>query len=215
MDGWVRKVRKDRPTVACMSQRRSHSCARGWDRASACEGWLGMMRGTGWFVGLPRPAASFNGMGVRTTTGRPTHTNKTGMVHGTWYRANSGQANVQAPSHAVPHAARWRRPRHALRPQHAARSSARLPKHGAVGRRAMHGRKRRAAKQWAEGILPTRCPSRRPREAADYLNLPLVAGFRRCEAPDRPAAGCTGETGRRRWRAQARSSTEGARRRTA
>eukprot|EP00964_Phaeocystis_antarctica_P011847 scaffold6549_cov71-Phaeocystis_antarctica.AAC.2 len=72
-----------------------------------------------------------------------------------------------APSHAVPHAARWRRPRHALRPQHAARSSARLPKHGAVGRRAMHGRKRRAAKQWAEGILPTRCPSRRPREAAD------------------------------------------------
>eukprot|EP00964_Phaeocystis_antarctica_P161487 scaffold133393_cov79-Phaeocystis_antarctica.AAC.2 len=65
------------------------------------------------------------------------------MAHGTWYRANSGQANVKAPSHAVPHAARWRRPRHALRPQHAARSSARLPKHGAVGRRAMHGRRRR------------------------------------------------------------------------
>eukprot|EP00964_Phaeocystis_antarctica_P132491 scaffold96600_cov63-Phaeocystis_antarctica.AAC.3 len=63
------------------------------------------------------------------------HEHKTDMVHGTWYRANSGQANVKAPSHAVPHAARWRRPRHALRPQHAARSSARLPKHGAVGRR--------------------------------------------------------------------------------
>eukprot|EP00964_Phaeocystis_antarctica_P027442 scaffold15488_cov62-Phaeocystis_antarctica.AAC.2 len=70
--------------------------------------------------------------GVRTTTGPATRTNTTSMVHGTWYRANSGQANVQAPSHAVPHAARWRRPRHALRPQHAARSSARLPKHGAV-----------------------------------------------------------------------------------
>eukprot|EP00964_Phaeocystis_antarctica_P013116 scaffold7184_cov64-Phaeocystis_antarctica.AAC.4 len=60
------------------------------------------------------------------------------MVHGTWYRANSGQANVQAPSSAVPHAAQWRRARHAHRPQHAPRSSARLPKHGAVGRRAMH-----------------------------------------------------------------------------
>eukprot|EP00964_Phaeocystis_antarctica_P027437 scaffold15486_cov60-Phaeocystis_antarctica.AAC.3 len=92
------------------------------------------------------------------------------MVHGTWYRANSGQANVQAPSHAVPHAARWRRPRHALRPQHAFRSSARLPKHGAVGRRVMHGRRRRAAKQWDKEDLPTRCPSRRPREEADYLN---------------------------------------------
>eukprot|EP00964_Phaeocystis_antarctica_P085409 scaffold53944_cov76-Phaeocystis_antarctica.AAC.4 len=78
-------------------------------------------------------------LGAEQTTGRPRDTNTTGMVHGTWYRANSGQANVQAPSHAVPHAARsWRRPRHALRPQHAARSSARLPKHGAVGRRAMH-----------------------------------------------------------------------------
>eukprot|EP00964_Phaeocystis_antarctica_P005976 scaffold3261_cov67-Phaeocystis_antarctica.AAC.18 len=132
------------------------------------------------------------------------------MVHGTWYRANSGQANVKAPTHAVPHAARWRRPRHALRPQHAARSSARLPKHGAVGRRAMHGRRRRAAKQWAEGILPTRCPPRRPREAADFLHLPLVAGCRRCEAPDRPAAGCTGETGRRSLR---RTQLEAARKR--
>ena len=41
--------------------------------------------------------------------------------HGTWYRANSGQANVRPPSSAVPHAAQWRRPRHALRHQHAAR----------------------------------------------------------------------------------------------
>eukprot|EP00964_Phaeocystis_antarctica_P027436 scaffold15486_cov60-Phaeocystis_antarctica.AAC.2 len=40
--------------------------------------------------------------------------------------------------------------------------------------------------------LLTRCPSRRPREAADHLHLPLVAGCRRCESPDRPAAGCAG-----------------------
>eukprot|EP00964_Phaeocystis_antarctica_P152915 scaffold120976_cov48-Phaeocystis_antarctica.AAC.1 len=42
----------------------------------------------------------------------------------------------------------------------------------------MHGRRRRAAKQWAEEILPTRCPSRRPREAADFLHLPLVISGR-------------------------------------
>ena len=35
-------------------------------------------------------------------------------------------------------------------------------------------------------------PSRRPPEAADPLRLPPVAGCRRCEAPERPAAGCTG-----------------------
>ena len=91
-------------------------------------------------------------------------------------------------------------------------------------RRAVHGRRRRAAKQWAEGILPTRCPPRRPREAADPLHLPLVAGFRRCEAPDRPAAGCTGETGRRSLRrtqieaargATGRRASHGRRRRAA
>eukprot|EP00964_Phaeocystis_antarctica_P094286 scaffold61029_cov73-Phaeocystis_antarctica.AAC.1 len=133
------------------------------------------------------------------------------MVQG---KKRPGECIIKAPSHAVPHAARWRRPRHALRPQHAARSSARLPKHGAVGRRAVHGRRRRrVAKQWVKEACQRGGSPRRPREEADYLNQPLVAGCRRCEAPDRPAAGYTGETGRRSSRrAQSEAARESKRR---
>eukprot|EP00964_Phaeocystis_antarctica_P106822 scaffold71620_cov72-Phaeocystis_antarctica.AAC.4 len=84
--------------------------------------------------------------------------------------------------------------------------------------RAMHGRRRRAAKQWAEGILPTRCPSRRPGEAADFLHQiclswPAVAGVkrpivrqqaaqaRRVEAA-RGATGRRASHGRKRWAAK-------------
>ena len=65
----------------------------------------------------------------------------------------------------------------------------------ATGRDAIDKRslQTRSHAECTRGLLP----SRRPPEAADYLNLPPVAGCRRCEAPDRPTAGCTGGTGRR------------------
>ena len=74
----------------------------------------------------------------------------------------------------------------------------------ATGRDAIHERtlQTRSHAECTRGQLP----SHRPPEAADPLRLPPVASCRRCEAPDRPTAGCTGGTGRRWWRTRARPS---------
>ena len=87
---------------------------------------------------------------------------------------------------------------------------------GAARRWAMHGRRQATGRDAIyEETLQTRShadhtrgqlPPHRPPEAADYLNLPPVAGCRRCEAPERPAASCTGATGRSRSRTQWRPS---------